>query len=328
MKRAAWITAAAWAAFCLFTHGVVRAQGIRVRHKDGSGTKVGMGERKGSKNDLKTEKERIKRGCRRHLGKAEKLTAEGNYGLACRELVAARALTIERELAQQWASLAKRLNQIGLEQLRQADKAYEQKDYPKVLTEYERVSVTFIGLPVSAQARNGLSQARHDPEVQAALKEIRAQKLIKLVEAIAAPVRRPTTAPATPRSAAAGPKQAPPNKLDAKTIAALDDEKLIRVVDSLENLVKVCGGAPTAEKVAGMLKQLNADPGMKARLARARRVRKAEQALRMAETYHKAGLSKKAAELYRQVMEEFSGSSQAAEAAAQLSTLEAALANP
>lgn len=116
--------------------------------------------------------------------------------------------------------------------------------------------------------------------------------------------------------------------MDAKTIAALDDERLIRVVDSLENLLKVCSGAPTAEKVAGMLKQLNADPGTKARLARARRVRKAEQALRMAETYHKADLLKKAAELYRQVMKQFPGSPQAAKAAAQLRTLEATLAIP
>lgn len=163
MKTAAWITAAAWAALFLLADGAVYAQGVRVKHEDGSGAKVRTGERKRGKNDLKAEKERIRRGCRRHLGKAEKLTAEGKYGLACRELATAKTLTIERKLAQRWMGLAKRLNQIGLEQLRQADQAYEQKDYPKALAEYERLSVTFIGLPVSVQARNGLSQLRHDP---------------------------------------------------------------------------------------------------------------------------------------------------------------------
>lgn len=321
MKASAWIAAAS-CCLLLLPAGGARAQGIRTQYKDGSGTSVGVDDRKSRESDLKKQKERMERRCTYRLDRAEKLLDEGRHPLACRELAAARNLTVTGSLKQRWMGLANRLNQIGSEQLKQADEAYRKADYPKALADYERIAATFAALPVAVQAREALSRVRDDPEVQAALKELRARKLFKHIEGMVASGRRAATAPAT------RPAEGAPVVVNAETVKALKDRQFIRVVDSLENLLKVCSGSPTGDRAGELLDRLRAEPATKLRLERVRRARRAEQALARANTYRKAGLLKKAAGLYRQVMKDFPGTPQAREAAAQLAVAEATVANP
>ncbi len=293
-------------------------QSIRLGTNSGSGPAVKLGVRDADGTEaLKKERERMRRDCIRHLDKADRLLQAGKYGPACLELQAAKGLLVEPGLAARWSRVASQLNLTGAGQLKVAENYYSRGEYLRALRRYERIAATFRGLPVGARARRRLTQAKNAPEVQAAVKEDRASKLFRLA---ALPAKSATTRPTT--------RPAQRADLSADAIEMLKDDGFLRVVDALEKIVKTCSGAPTAEKARRLLDALNADPVTKARLNRLRRNRLADQALAKARTYHQAGLVKKAAKLYQQVVKDFPGTPQAVQAAAQLAVIQATARTP
>ena len=295
---------------------------IRTGHRTGDGSVIDLRSHKDGrkKKKTKTEMERMAISAARHMDQAETLLAQGKPAQACRELMAAKTLLVAKPLAERWVKIARQLNEVASGQLQEAHEVYNAGDYVKALAAYRRIATAFSGLPAAGAAANGLAEAQANPEVEAALKEIRAAKLFEQVRNLVAAARRPV--PATRPAEKAKP---PPEPVAAATLRALPDARLLRAVDSLANLVKACSGAPTAQRCAALLKQLESDPPTKARLDRLRRGRRVHAALAKAQMYHKGGMLKKAAAMYRQVIQDFPGTPEASKAAAGLGTTEAQL---
>jgi len=296
----------------------------------GSGSRVGTGTVDNV--DPEAEKRMMRRRCRELLAKAAKFVAEENWGAANMALRRAKNLTVDPELGRAYRALTLKLNRAGKAMLDQADLAYAEKNYVVALKSYERILALFAGQPVGTAARQQLDAARRDPTVRAALLEVRAQGMYRIVARIVARSRARATAtgPAATRPAATRP--ADEAKLDTPItlddIKALKAAEFLRLVGTLENIVKWCKGAPTAEKAGKLLAEMNADAALTARLARVRRDSLARQALAKAEAYHKAGMTRKAADLYRKVIKDFKGTPQAAKATIALDRLQAAVATP
>ncbi|HUU21149.1 MAG TPA: hypothetical protein VM389_01310 [Phycisphaerae bacterium] len=316
---------AAWAALLLTAPLTALAQGIRAENVPRSGLSpdtVGAPRSTGPsatvgvrENYDSPEKElqRMIRGAEYHLDRADKLFAAGQYAPACRSLASAKNLVITAELGSRWAGLCSQLQKIGAEQFAKAEGMFQKGDYQEALDEFKRIAATFVGLPVAQAARKCLIDARDDPEVQAAINETRAAKLFEALAAQCEPTTAPTTRPAN----------APPRRqaVTAKAILALDDEPFLRAVDALEGIAKSFGGAPTAAKAGAILQSILADAAAKDRLQRLRRDQQAEQALAKARQYQEVGMTEKAAGLYRQVIEDFPNTPQAAQADGYLGTL-------
>ena len=294
----------------------------------GSGSRVGTGTVDNV--DPEAEKEMMRRRCRQLLTKAAKFVAEENWGAANMALRRAKNLTVDPELGRTYRDLTLKLNRGGKAMLDQADRAYGEKNYVAALRSYERILALFAGQPVGTAARQRLDEARKNPTVRAALLEARAQGMYGIVARIVARSRAAATRPAATRPAATRP--ADEAKLDTPItlddITALKAAEFLRLVGMLENIVKSCKGAPTADKAGRLLTEMNADTALKTRLARVRRDRLARQSLAKAEAYHKAGMTQKAVDLYRKVIHNFKGTSQAAKATIALDRLQAAVAAP
>ena len=291
------------------------AQGIRAENtppKQGPSATVGVRE---SHDSPDKEIQRMIRGAEYHLDRAEKQLADGQHPSACRSLASARNLSITPELGSRWARLCGQLQKIGAERFAAAEALYQRGRYLQAVDEYRRIAATFAPLPVAKAARRAMVEARDDPEVQAAIDEVRAARRFKYVAALLQPTTAPTTRPA------AAPRRRP---VTAEAIMALTDGPFRRAVDTLESIVRSFGGAPTAGQVRAILRAIRADAKATARLVRLRRAQRAAQALAKAEAYEKAGLASKAAGLYRQLIKDFPDTPQAARAGGLLAGLTAA----
>ena len=304
---------------------------IRVQNRTSSGTVVRTGSLPAEDHD---SQERLERRCRYYIDRAEKFLKEGRYYSARQSLKTAVSLAGTRRFSSirpRWAELTRQLDQAAREMLAQADEDYQEGEYRKALKTYQRIAVAFAGLPAAGEARARLSKAKLDPELRAALAEVRAAMLFKQVELAVAHRRRllAKAASATSRPATtSAPGQAPAAKSELEVIRLLSDEKLVRAVEQMERIVKHCRGAPTALKSARYLAALKADPKLKARLARLLRYRRAGRALALAEAYFKADMLEKAAERYREVIKSFPHTPQAEQAGKQLAAVQARLKGP
>lgn len=83
---------------------------------------------------------------------------------------------------------------------------------------------------------------------------------------------------------------------------------------------------PPAQQAAALLEAIQADAPCKKRLQQLRAKQQARQDLAKANTYASAALLEKAAQLYRELIEQYPGTPQALEAAKQLGIVEAKLA--
>ncbi|MHC4716151.1 MAG: hypothetical protein ACYS5V_04220, partial [Planctomycetota bacterium] len=270
---------AAWWALVWLAPAGATGQVIRAENKptpQGPSATVGVHD---SSSSVRTELERMIRGCKRHMTKAEKLFAEGKYGPACRSLASAKHLAITADLFSRWARLAGQLQQIGKERFDAAEQRYARCEYVEALAEFRRIAVIFTGLPVAEAARKCFVDARSDPEVQAAIKEAKAARLFGFLKLLLRPrtsaTSRPATRPAAP-------------KVTADAVTALEDADFLRAIDTLDNIVRSCPDTPTANKADAIVRQVRADPTTAARLASLMRTRKADQALNKARTYHQA----------------------------------------
>ena len=273
------------------------------------------------------------RRCRYYLDRAEKMLGDGKHYLAQQALTRAKSLRCLSfsDLAVDLRELQRKLAEAGQAKLEHADQEYEKGEYKKALASYQRIAVAFGGTPAGAAAKARLARAKVDPELQAALAEVRAATMFKTVEVIVqyqrrrlAEAARPTTAPGPTSS----PGRTPAARTELEILKLLGDQQLLRATDQMRRIVKSCSGVPTAEKSARYLAALRADPKLKARLDRLRRGRQATQALGLAQAYRKAGMFAKAAERYRGVIQSFPGTPQAEQARDQLLAVEAKLKGP
>jgi len=280
------------------------------------------------KDDDKTDEvEALRKSCLYHLAKAEEYFEEGNYNACNLKLRKAKGLLVSRELAERWGELAKKLNKVGNERIADGDKALENKEYRKAIRTYRQASLMFAGLPAGTRARRRLAELERDPSCRAALAEDKAAQLFELAAAVVDRNRRasaPTTRPAAPATRPA-PREA---SIDAGDLQALKGDALLRAADLLERVVKLYPHTPTGRRSAELLQALNDDKACRERLGRLRSGRRAEKALAKADAYRSAGLLKKAAGLYEEVVKSHPGTPQAAEAARQLGVIHAQTGGP
>ncbi len=323
--RTVSMSLAALVAAALLWAAPARAQ--RIRTGD-SGTGVGIGP---IEEDPRKQLEALRRRCAAKLESVRQDMANGKYVAAWQTLRATNGLMVWSEQAREWKSLANRVHKVAISDFEQAEKLYAQEDYAAALKAFRQVFVSYGGLPVAKVARQKRQAAEKLPEVRAALLEGQARKMFSIVaEAIAQrrkqlAAKRPAVEPdpegPTTRPAA----EEPP---DLEIIKTLDDEKLLRAVGHLRQIVKVCHPAPTALKAAEWVGRLDADPAMKDRLARLRKETRARQDLAKADAYRNAGLHAKAGAMYREILDKHRGSEVALEAARLLGIVDARAKTP
>ena len=343
------------AAACLLSARPAAAQ-VRIidNPRPGGGPRVGRGV---IDENPRKEIETARRRGQAFIEEARKLTDEGKCAQAAIKLDDASVLLVDAELAAAWKAVAIDLSLIGMKQLEAANAAYEAKDYKKALAEYNRIAVVFTKLPPSTVAYKMIRAAEGDPQLKAFQNEARATAMFALVEEMvavsrrvpprgepveptAAPTTAPTTAPASPlpppegggeRPPAAAPPvpaAAPPvpaavAPVQAADIMAMNDDRFVRAVETLENIIAACPGAETTNRAARLLNEMEADTACAARLSKLRQERAVKALLGKANAYRDAGLLKKAAPIYRELMDKHPDSPLAATAAEELGKIEA-----
>ncbi len=319
-----------WKAVAAVLCGVAacpRASGqFRLKTTDGSGSSITRGVKNKENQKLK-DKLAAEKSCLYHLAKAEEYFGQGRVGPACQKLRKARALLVTRELAEKWGALGKRIDAAGHKQVLLGEKAFKSKHYRKAIKIYLLASRTFSGLPAAERARQRLRDAENDPDVAAVLAEEKAADAYEIVKAILQRHRRRSAGGARPAATTtrpAGGKPAEP-KTDFEVIRELDDDNFLRVADLLARIVKDYATTPTGQETSGLLETLNADARWKQRLEGLRAGRKAHQELAKANAYCNAGLLKKAAAMYRDVIKKYPRSPHADQANKQLGIIEAKL---
>ncbi len=294
---------------------------IRTGVSDGSGASVGTGTVGG---DPAAERANIKQRCNLHLTLAEKLLKEGNYPDGVSSLMMAHVLLADRDLANRWTALAQQYNQAGVGLLKEANDAFEAKNYDAAIKGYRRVGVAFDELPVGKEAREKLKSMANSPAVKAAVAEARADMMYRSAELLIAQNSRPTGSGPASRPASM-PSSATRLTVEQMLTAVrnLGDPGILKVMDALENIVRSCPGAPAAEKAGDVLTELKADKELQARLAVLRKQEQARQSLASAEAYLSAGLTDKAREIYQQIVKDFPGTDFSDQASRQLGVIQA-----
>ena len=280
-------------------------------------------ETKDTRPDPEAVRAGMRRRCIEHLDEAEDHHKAGAHAPACASLRKAKVVLVDKDLAERYARIARELNATGEARMQLADDAYRKGDYAAALREYRRIMIAFHPLPVSRRARQARSAAESDPAVAAALAEDRAAAMFEHVErTISLAQRAAATRPAATTRPATAPAEV---QIDLTMIEALADEPFLEVVRALETIVKTAAETPTGKRAAGLLGEMRGDPACKKRLDRTREDERARQALAKANAYEKAGMLRKSAELYEQVIEDFPRTDHAREAAARLGTVQGTL---
>jgi tetratricopeptide (TPR) repeat protein len=313
---------------------VAAAQSVRTGDS-GSGSSVGVIEE-----DPRKEIDRMRQGALRHMGQAEKHMLKGRTAAAWASLRSARTLLVDKALAQRWSDMATTVHREVTGMLEEADAAFRRAEYVEAIEAYEQINRSFGGLPMAKTARRRLEDAKEDPSVQAAMKEGRAVTMFAGVDRLIQRQRRKLADAQAESSGRAGPTATAPATRPAEkplpekiaamkpldVIRSMDDEHFLDAVGRLERLAKACKPAPTALKAADWVARLRKDKATNARIARLRQGKQAENDLARAEMYDKAGMLRKAAELYEQVVKDHPESPLAAKASRRLGRIKAKMA--
>jgi len=325
------VAAAIWAATA---YGQINIGGNPITLPGGK--RVGMGR---SPQDTEEAIEERKAGFRAAMRRAEENFEKKAYGMSREAADAAMHLLTDKPDVERLVALLEKLEVEGAAQLKQTRALLEAKKYRQYLRGLRRIAYEFGKLPCAKRARALLMQAADDPAMQAGLQELKAGGVDQLVDQIiegyflaqaraAKTTKPPTGGSKAPKQAKA--EQAPTTRpaSRAECIKLLDAKRQARVMDLLQQIVKLFPQSPTAARARADLDALLADEAFMKKLAAAEAGREVKRAFSKAENYRRAGLADKAIELYKQVIEKFPDTPQAKRAAEQIRALQIQAASP
>jgi len=291
--------------------------GQQIDHQFPGGQRFRMGQ---VEPDPAKELARQRKACNRKIDTARKQIADKQWGRARLTLDRAKAIAVDASQASRINALYRKVDQQGQQRLIEARKQYEAGRYVEALETLEAVSNAFGWLPSGDAARQTAQKYKSDPKVAEALTEAKAAGLDKLVAGL---LEATVAGKATAGKPASQPARAPTR---AEKVKMLPLKKQHRVVGLLERIAKSYPDCPTGRKARADLDELFSDKAFAARLTEFRRQRKARAALNKAETYRRAGMTEQAVRFYKEVIDAYPGTKQAATARARLSLMGAGVA--
>jgi hypothetical protein len=219
------------------------------------------------------------------LASARKLFDKGQYAASCKAADQAYSLAADNSARQQVQRIYDQLDAVGQKEMMVYCKAYLDKKYPQAIDGFNHISATFGKLPCALQARWLLKDARGSWEVQKALQEAKAREIELSLAAI------------LPQSAPAGGRVATIRKLDVANQAA--------AMKSLQQLADLCDDTDSGRQAAKDLQSLRDDEKFMAAMDRYQDNVKARNLLKLASAFTGAARPDKAAQTYRQIVDDY-----------------------
>lgn len=233
--------------------------------------------------------------------------------LCCQALVIAGSDQGRRQRAE---SLAGEVDQAGQKLLAEAEEKFKAANYADALKSFQRIAITFRGMPCSKKARERLTSVRNDPAVSAALKEAKAAALMELVMELIEAAREPLAA-----QAPIGPAEGQPRLADEVVVAGMEPEGQADIVKDLETIVKDYADTPTVDKADLLLKRLRADKKIMSAVKKWDSDKAAGNLLARARMYRSGSLDEKAVQYYQELINKYPKTEFAAEARKELLAL-------
>ncbi len=283
------------------------------------GTRVGMGVRPShSTTDPKAERERRKKRFAELIAEARKHVEAGEWLAARKRLDEARRNVTSRAAdLPPLQELYQAVEAQGQAMLSEANQAYSDQDYGTALAGYREVVRIFNSLPSADRATEALAAAREDENVRIYLADQAAMGLARRIDTVIANHQAQVAADREADSdETAEDEQDADDVSRVDAIRALPVEKQAEVVEVMASIVDQFSATPTGAQVKAELAELAADEALMARINAARQDRKADQALKRAQMYHKGGMLDKALDYYKAVVADYPDS-QAAKTARQ-----------
>lgn len=258
---------------------------------------------------------------RDYLSAADAALAQGQLALAKRRADQAGTVAVDDAGRAAVVSLYREINDAALLALAQADAAYVAEDYDAALRTYGNLALTMGRLPAARLARQKLEAAENDPAVRQAAREARAGAMLGIVESLIESQR--DTGPSATSQPRSGPTEdAPP---PAEIVAAMTPERQDRVLDVLETLADQYADTSAGAEAMGLIEQLHAQPGLIESVRAYRQERTIRADFARARQYAQSRLYNRAAELYRELIEQYPDSDYARRASAELGRIETLL---
>ena len=255
------------------------------------------------------------------MEQVDNLVAHRDYYQAIGVLKHASALAESGVQKRSVTAAALNLNAVGLESFREYEQAYRDGDYLKAIKGLGLVRRTYDPLPSAVAAARLLSRIESDPQVQAALQEVKAQEID---DAIARLINCPVCLAAAPE-AATQPAARSLRYADASRVEhvrKLPADRQFRVVALLENMVKLYPNAPGTAGAAEDLKAIRNDKELWAALQRYATEQQAQGLYNAAEMYRRNGMNAKAVEYYERLAEKYPDTPLAAKAREMIARLQ------
>jgi tetratricopeptide (TPR) repeat protein len=271
---------------------------------------------------------------------------QGRWGDARVRLDGAQMLLVDKSDADEILKYYREIAAEGTRQKDRADELYNKGQYLEALKAYHRISAEFSPLPPGRAARDALKLAESDPAAQSALQEANASGMNLLVDKIietrfraiaraaTQPSSQPSSSPASaalakaPTSAPATTPALPPEGVSrALKVKYLPLDEQARVVELLEQIARLYGMSPTGMRARADLDALSADAPLQAALTQWRAGEQVRKDFAKAEAFRQGGLPAKALEFYREILQKYPDTPEAAKARSHVATLELQLAN-
>lgn len=278
--------------------------------------------------------------CQRWMDLAQQSLTKGNiwYAADCLRMAKGMADASQRLSL---VALYTQLNTAAEPVLAAADKDYLDGKYQPALTVYQKLTMSLAGTPVGAKAKEKMTAAENDPRLKAALQEAQAAALMESVLAVlernAKPAATAASAPAgdaspagrgqgegdsfKPAEQSEGDVPKPKYDIKAATIAALPPADAAYAYATIQTIAKQYPSAKAGTAAQAVIDEVRADPDLKSKLEKSQQDDAMRQKLALADSYLKAGLKPKAAELYREIVKLYPKTDAAAKAQAALDAL-------
>ncbi len=279
-----------------------------------NGSTVGMGT---IKEDPNVELNRMRRGYEGKIKLAEEMIAQKRYLEARDALDVAKALRTTDAQAQELIDLYTKLDGAGMEMLKAAVDAYRGGKYNEALRTFRLVSYQFGPLPSARLARDQLKKAENDTDAQAAIQQNKAEAMNEMIDQILD--RFFASRRALEEKAGKTPTSQPADRVSR--IKLMPKGEVIRVARMLESVARLFPASDYGKQAAQDVEALKGDKTFGPLLSRPGDSDSGKALIR-AENYRKAGFKDKAIALFREVIEKYPETKEAAKAKEALASLE------
>jgi len=261
------------------------------------------------------------------------------------KLVVASRYAVDSSTKRTFNELVQEYNQVGAEQLAEADALYESREYAEAIDLYQTLGV-MRKLRVGAMANRRIAEAKRDPAMRHAMREREAAALYQqALEVIWAAEETPRDresaeehccdeceAAAIAESKVSRELRSPWDRDDerprdlsnlARRAVELCVEDQVKLVDGLTKVADRYDDTPAGRDAAQLHARLIENPVIRDAVVRAGESGEADKAYEQAMRYLDDDVTYKAVELFEEILEKWPDSDAATKARAQLRVLEA-----